>query len=754
MSAPPVARLALAFAAGVGWGVAGAPPWSAPLLGVLWLAAPISTSRRPARGLWMAAAIVGAVAARGALAGPACAVPTPGTSALLSGRFLAAPRSGSAPFRPDGGCDVVTVVTPDTALAAGVAVTLRGRWMSGRRRPWLRAESGAPTVSRAGRAASRGEGSSPLDELPWLSVRWRDGLVRRLDRLYGARAPLVAALVLARREGLDRGVGETFARTGIAHLLAISGFHVGVIAGAVLALLRLAGLGARRAALAAAGVAWAYVALIGFPDAACRAALILALVALSRARGSPPARWGAPATALLLLLATGPERLASPGFQLSFAGAAGLVAWSRSVTRWLVRVTGRRCPRSLASALGAGVAATLATLPVVAWHFERVSLVGIPMTLLATPLVSLALPGAILSLLVDPVLPGVATFLAGGVDVLLAVLEGATARVAEWPWASAWTTRPTVVAGSVGCLLALALARHPRVGGPGRRALVLAYACAGIVAWPLLVRLGGWGTLEVVAIDVGQGDAIAIRSPRGRWALVDTGPPDPTSTDPGAHPVVRALRRRGVSRLEALVLTHADLDHIGGATAVLSSLEVRSVLDPALPSGKAEYLAILGQARGIGVPWIAARAGRTIPFDGAELRILHPSEPLADAETNEASVVLHVRFGDFDALLTGDAYKETDREVAASVPGLEVLKVGHHGSDTSTDSLLLALARPRVALISVGRFNRYGHPAPEVLRRLERAGAEVHRTDREGTISVVAHRDGSFEVRPARGGGG
>ena len=745
MNAPPVARLALALSAGVAWGMLGAPLWTAPLLAMVWLAAPVSTSGSRARAWWLAVALAGAISARSGGDGGGCAVARPGAKVELSGRFLAAPRAGSAPFEPiDGGCGgAFTVVTTDSLAPAGVPVTLIGTWMAGSRRPWFRAGK----VRVVG--ADGGAGFGPR----WAAVRWRDGLVERLGRLYGERAPLVAALTLARREGMDRSLNEVFARTGIAHLLAISGFHVGVIAGAALALLRMARLRRRTARLGAAAFAWLYVGLIGFPDAACRAALILGFIALSQAGGRPPARWGALASALVVLLAVDPAKLGSPGFQLSFLGAAGLVAWSRPMTDAIRRMTRGRCPHAAASALAAGFAATLATLPVVAWHFERVSMVGIPVTLAATPLVSLALPGAIATLLVDHVSPGLASFLAGGVDLLLIALEAGTRRVAEWSWASMWVTRPGVAAGLAGCMVATIIARHPRVGGQGRRALLCVYCTIGVVGWPTVLALRGWGTLEIIVIDVGQGDAIALRSPRGRWMLVDAGPPGRGVTpdaapDPGAHPAVRALRARGVGALEALVLTHPDLDHIGGATAVMESFEIRTIFDPALPAGKAEFLDILALATAQGVPWIAARAGGSLAFDGVTVEVVHPSDAIDEGmESNEASVVLLVRWGTFEALLTGDAYKPAERALAPALGDIEVLKVGHHGSDTSTDSLLLALARPDVALIPVGRHNRYGHPHPDVLGRIERAGVPIHRTDLEGTISVIVRPDGSFQVR-------
>jgi competence protein ComEC len=397
------------------------------------------------------------------------------------------------------------------------------------------------------------------------------------------------------------------------------------------------------------------------------------------------------------------------------------------------------------------VAATLATLPVVSWHFERVSLIGIPVTILATPLVTLGLIGSLGSIAVDFLSPELASILAGGVSTVLGALQLLAERAGSIPWASAWTTRATVVAGAMGAAAAWWTARRPRVGAQTRRVLTAVYVGAAVTAWPLLLALQGRGSIEILMIDVGQGDAIALRGPRGRWILVDAGP---ASADgrAAAHPVVRALRSRGVRRLEALVLTHPDLDHIGGAAAVLESFEVGVVYDPGLPVGKEAFVEVLEVATDEGVPWRAARIGDRIELDRFLIRVLYPPQELdPGSESNASSVVLHAALGSFDALLTGDAYKDVDRLVASQLPDVvEVLKVGHHGSDTSTDPMLLEATRPLLALVSVGRSNRYGHPAPEVLRRLDERGVDVRRTDRDGSISVLARSDGSFSVTSRR----
>ncbi len=746
----PIVRLALSYSAGVAAGLAGAPIWIAPLGLLLGLAAPVRTSSRPApRAAGVLAVAAGLLAAQG-VSSPdrSCPDTLPGATGTVEGRLLARPRTGSAPLVLDGGCGTFTLVvsTADTARPAGRPLRIRGTWRSGRVRPWLRAE--AVEVGGTDEAAG-------LTALRWAAVRWRDGLVERLLRLYGERGPLVSALVLARREGLDPDLRSAFATTGIAHLLAISGFHVGLVAGILFGVLRASGRGRKAATAGAALLSWAYVGLIGFPDAACRAALILTCLALSRARGYPPSRWGPLGAAALALVLLDPMRVASPGFQLSFAGAAGLVAWARSsegALRRLVARVGRPVgrplvlPKPLVSGLAAGIAATLATLPIVAWHFERVSLVGVPLTLVATPLVVLALPGALATLAMDFVAPGPAAFLAGGVGLLLEGLVRLTEAVSTLPWASAWVGRPTVAAGCTGVALAMYLARAPRIGPVGRRRLLLLYAAAGVVGWPIVVALDGLGRLELLVIDVGQGDAIALRTPRGRWLLVDAGPPVLAARS--AHPVVRTLRARGVRRLHTLVLTHPDLDHIGGAPAVLEHLRPDRIVDPMLAAPKSGYADLVERAAAASIPWRGARTGDRLDVDGVAVEVLHPSELPTDAsEGNAASIVLLVAWQGFSALLTGDAYVEAERVFGPAAGDVDVLKVGHHGSDTSTDSAFLDAVRPEVALLSLGRDNRYGHPSPRVLRRLERAGAAIHRTDEQGTVRVVVRRDGSYVVR-------
>ena len=673
----------------------------------------------------------------------------------LSGRLLSPLVDGRGEFLPtgreNGTCReplrlIVTGPGGETPDAGG-AVSVRGTW----RRSWA---AGTVPPLRAGYL--RVDSISRQPEPAWPQTK--EALVvaggwvqSRLERLFPRTTALAVALVWARKDGLDPEIREAFARAGTAHLLAISGFHVGVVAGVLLLCLSVLGLPhTLRFLLASLGV-WIYAVAIGVPDAAFRAALLLSVLALGRAGNRAVAPMGAVATAFLGFLIFDPGALLRPGFQLSFTGAVGLVVGYRPLSRW-ISIRGRgRIPHYLCQGLAAGLAATVATLPLVAWHFGRVSLVGIPLTLLVTPLVALAIPGIFLSLLLSLFHLGLARFVASGVELVLELFLEIVRGAAALPFASVWVSHTTVLAGTVafgtGVLL---LTFGLGVGRGFRKHLLWMVVAAGLLVGQPMSRLLHLGVLELVVLDVGQGDAALLRSPGGRWVLVDAGPRTRTF-DAGARTVLPFLRRRGVQALELLLLTHPDMDHVGGAASILEEFPVRAVLDPGLATGTEVFLEALEAAREHGVPWHVVGAGDSLNLDGMALRILAPDDREEDGSgdgKNGASLVLEVRFGAFAALLTGDAPAVSEERFLPQIlsPRIQVLKVGHHGSSTSTTRALLERANPETALISVGRRNRFGHPHSAVLARLRQTGAQVFRTDLGGTVVVRARRDGSYQV--------
>lgn len=573
----------------------------------------------------------------------------------------------------------------------------------------------------------------------------------RIRALFGERAGIVEALLLARRDGLDPALRDRFVRSGLVHLLAISGFHVGLVAGVLILLCRLLRLRARAASLVAGGATLAYVAFLGAPHPAARAGLQVCLVLAGRMLQRPSNPYAGLSVAALVLLAADPLAVLDPGFQLSFAGAAGLVAIR---PRLLAHVPDRG-PAALRDALATNVAASATTTPLAAYHFGQLAPIGLAANLVAVPLLGLAVPALALALAVSLVSFPAGAFIAGAGKALLAALDATAELAARVPCGHGYASRSGVVAWTAAGLLALYVLRRSAALRPlVRRTAAAGTAAALLVVWPAAGRVLGHDGLEVHAIDVGQGDAYAIRTPAGRWLLVDAGPRTATF-DAGRARVVPYLLRQGVRRLEYVILTHPDGDHIGGTAAILEAFPVGAIIDPAVAAGKPLFVEVVDGAASEGVRWLAANAGRELRIDEVELDFLFPDSAaaLAGDAANDRSVVFRLSYGEFSALFTGDAPAEVKAYLVTRYgEGLrsDVLKVGHHGSRTSTDPALLSAASPELALISVGRNNRYGHPAPEVLRRLERAGVRVLRTDLHGAIRLRAGPDGAVEVDTER----
>lgn len=586
--------------------------------------------------------------------------------------------------------------------------------------------------------------------------RARSAARSRVDTLFGDRAPLAASLLLAQRDGLDREVRDRFARAGLSHLLAISGLHVALVAGILVLLAGAVRLGRGPGAAAAGLGTVGYVAFLGAPHSAARAALQIVLVLAARASQRPARTEALVAAAALMLLAIEPAALFGPGFQLSFAGVAGILALRRPLLRGLGRLAGLRVRgldvgRWLADGLATSVAATVATAPFVAWHFGRIAPVGVLANLVAIPLLSAAVPAMALALLVGGFWVAGGRFLAGAGIALLDALDATARAAAGVPWGT------VAVPGSVAVLLTtavvagyLATRRLGRARRPVRTAVWGGVAAVVVLVAPLRPTVD---RVEVHVIDVGQGDAIALRSPAGRWLLVDAGVAT-ESWDAGARVVVPYLSRQGVRRLEGLVITHPDADHMGGAGAVIRALRPRWVADPGMSAPKSGYLELLRAAAGRGLPWVAARQGMEIDLDGMVVGVLYPAERVVSDDANDGSVVLRVVYGEFQLLLTGDApaaVEQTLVRLHGRRLEADVLKVGHHGSSTSTTPELLEATGARLALISAGRGNRYGHPHRRVVARLSEAGLAIARTDRHGSVVVAGRRSGDLEVRTAAG---
>ena len=606
--------------------------------------------------------------------------------------------------------------------------------------------------------------------------------------LDAAGAELLRGMVLGEDEDIDPGVRQDFRDSGLAHLLAVSGQNVVLLAALALPVLALAGLGARARLLGLLLLTALYVPLAGAGPALQRAGVMGAAGIAATAASRPASGAYALLLAAVVTLAVNPRAAGDPGWQLSFAAVAGIIVLSPPLRRGLAsalealrpgaasdRARGRAraaVSRTAVDGVAMSVAATVATAPLLALHFGRVPLAGLPANLLALPAVApvmwLGMAKAAVGQLASPGSP-------------LAPLASAAASALGWvagvPLAYlSWTARafadvrggvvtppvrsPATLALAYGLLLA-AWAGASRVLGRGqdraqeaagawrrlprtRRTAVVAVAGAAF-----LLALGHLlgpprppHALTVRFLDVGQGDATLIQDPSGAAILFDAGPPEAAAW--------RLLRRAGVRRLAAVVATHPSRDHHGGLVDVLDHFPVGVLFDGGDGTRDAGFRAVESEADRLGIRRVVARAGTAFAVGSISVRVLSPpprppGPPPEDP--NPRGIVAVVSSGDFDLLLSADA--ESVALLPLTLPDVDAMKVPHHGSADPGLPEVLGRLRPEVAAIEVGRGNTYGHPTPSTLRALARAGTRTFRTDRDGTVSLTVE-NGEMRVDTER----
>lgn len=566
-------------------------------------------------------------------------------------------------------------------------------------------------------------------------IRARAG--RGIDRTFGGDAPLVRALLIADRHQLSPEVRDRFAAAGLAHILAIAGLHVGIIALAIELMLELAGVPRRRANIATIIAVIAYVAIIGAPVPAVRSATMLTALFSSRLAQRPTSRWAIVALGAAQPVLD-PRVVLDAGYQLSVLGVLSMISAGMLGKRLRVHRLPWVAKEIVLTLLGTTVA-TIGSAAVVAWVFGRIS-VAAPLTnLAATPLIAFAQPMIFCGMLLAPVHPLAAIF-ADAAHPLLAMLDGVATTAAGISWASV-PVAPTPVAAAIAGVMSAAVIMAC-ASRDWQRPSVVAIGAAAVLVW-LPIAPGRSGDLEVHMIDVGQGDAIALRTPHAHWILIDAGRAW-RGGDAGRSTVIPYIGRRG-GRVDLFVLSHPHTDHVGGAASVFHALRPGRFIDAGFPGAADSYRLTLDVAKRERVQWSRAHPGDTLSIDGVALRLLAPDSAWTAslADPNLASVIVQVRYGEISLLFMGDAEEPEEAwllERDSSLLRADVLKVAHHGSKTSSSEPFLAAVQPRLALVSVGAGNSYGLPTPAIMRRLAASGAQVLRTDRLGTI--VARTDG------------
>ena len=544
---------------------------------------------------------------------------------------------------------------------------------------------------------------------------------------------------------------DNYRTAGVIHLLVVSGTQVSIILACVLAVCGSFGFSRNIRMMTVTLANLMFTVMVGAGPSIVRAAVMCEAALIAKAFERENDFYNSLAISAFVLLVLNPLNLFDIGFQLSFMATWALFYVAPAIEEQIVKYV----PACLSGTVAISIAPTIATTPIILYNFGQVSFVSIISNFLIIPWIEITVILGFVSTLMGLVFLPVAYVLNNTLTLLLAMLNSVIYLFSGFPFACRYFTPPG--------LLVILIYYIILVGGiemmkgrlqlrPGKAAITLiVLLCIALLSG---VSSHAAGDLVVTFIDVGQGDSILIESPSGHKALIDGGGRQENASsrlikkeDPvGKSIIVPFLRKKGINELDLVILTHPHDDHVAGLPYVLEKIKVDMVLDSGQPHTSRGYYRFLKLIEQKKIPYKLARAGQVIDLGaGVKGYILHPSQPLISgtaSDLNNNSIVIKLDHGKTSFLFMGDAGFEGEDRILSKGYSLisDVLKVGHHGSMTSTSVKLLESVMPKYAVISVGAKNKFGHPTPETLRRLENFNVKAYRTDLDG--AVIFRSDG------------
>lgn len=576
-----------------------------------------------------------------------------------------------------------------------------------------------------------------------LAEHVRAGLADAATVNDGDLAGLLVALVNGDTSDISDITTEEFRRSGLAHLLAVSGANVAIVTGAVLWLLRLLGVPFALQVAGASVALIAFVLITGPEPSVLRAAGMGVVMLIALASGRPRSAIPALCTAIIVLLWAVPELSVSVGFILSVLATAGVVVLGAHWTTLLKE----RMPTWLAAAIAVAAAAGLATLPVIVLLLPMVNLTSVLANIVAAPAVPIATVCGVAAAVFAPIFFPLAQLLcwfAGHCVSWIALIARVAARPSPFqiPLPMGVLAAGIVLASIAVLVLLVRVSRDRPLA---RTSLCAALAGAILLSVPVRWIIAPKTSDDWIfaACDVGQGDATLARAGPRAAVVLDTGP------EPGL--LDDCLAQLGVSEVPALLLTHFHDDHVAGTSAVLGRREVGTVVLGTYDGGPAEQ-AVRRLAGGYDVPVIEVEAGWQVDLGDVHLEVVAPAEPIigTSSDANNNSLVVRVTVRGVTMLITGDLQQEAMAElVGCGCLHTDVLTVPHHGS-ANRDDRFFAQTAARLALVSAGADNDYGHPAPSTISMLERLGMTVRRTDLHGTVLVLLTDEGQLALLQTR----
>ena len=564
-----------------------------------------------------------------------------------------------------------------------------------------------------------------------------------VDRnLLGAPAALLKGLLLGEKHALPKEVREAFNRVGVSHVLAVSGLHVGLIAGVLFFVFRLFGLPSRRATWVTVAALIVYVFVVDLRPSVVRASIMAGVILIGLTIERDADLWNVLGMAALVILLIWPQSLFDVGFQLSFGAVGSIGLLYTPITSVIHRLFGKPTKTGvewIVGAIAVSTAAQIGTSPFVALYFNRLPLLSVAANLVVVPAIAIVVTLGLLTCAFGFWLVPFSTAFNAVNWAFLSGLIRIVQALSNIPHTSIVVPSPSPV--FFACYYgALVLMLWSQRSLRARKVLLfLALFGINLYIWKGVLRED---RLEVVFLDVGQGDAIFLRFPNGRTMLVDGGART-RYFDAGRWVIAPFLRHKGIRKVDIVAPTHSDNDHIGGLISILEEFPVDYVVDSGqyADTWTDDRFYELVQEKGI-TRYRVSAGDSLIGLGGVGALVLHPVPAFVSPEgkapmgRNNTSVVLTVTYGETSIVLTGDAEQEAERFLLSWGDRLPatVLKAGHHGSSSSSSRAFLKAVRPEIAILSVGAWNRFGHPSEEVLEKLEEVGARIYRTDRMGAI--------------------
>lgn len=580
-------------------------------------------------------------------------------------------------------------------------------------------------------------------------------------------AGILSAMLLGDKAELDEETKGWYQAGGISHVLAISGLHISMIGMAIYRLFRKFGVPFFLCAFVSGLLMVLYAVFTGAGIATCRAVIMFLVFLGSQYLGRTYDLLCALSLAVILLLLWQPLLLFSAGFQMSVLAVAAIGV----IHPVIQECYGKR--------VSAGISIQLVLVPCILWHYFTVSLYGVILNLAVIPLLPAVIAGGLLARLLSFLWPAAAMAAGMPVHWLLMLYQTLCEWADKLPLSQITAGRPPIwaVSGYYVILLAGVKLLHRcleqkkqklrpvRKNSGDRDERYRVYTRCLYIVFPLLLMMGmgnlhyhKFSGLTLSFLDVGQGDSIFIENENGVAMLCDGG--SSSAGKVGKYCILPFLKYHGLSRLDYVFLTHMDADHINGVQEILEmetgGIEVGTLVLPRLEKPDETYLEIEALARKRGAAVQKMQAGDRLRAGKLVLTCLHPEADYHTDNKNEASLVLHVSYGAFDAMLMGDLEKDGERYLTGSgrlekAKGenneIELLKVGHHGSKGAASDEFLEILQPHFAILSYGKGNRYGHPAPELKERLKKAGCVYAATANCGEITILCDKNEKITIR-------